>query len=244
MKFFEVANISKGFGGLMALEDVNFFVDEGEIVGLIGANGAGKTTLFNVVNGYYRPTTGTVHFRGEDITGMKPPDICKRGMVRTFQVVRPFRNMSVLRNVMVGKLFGRDRILVLKEAEREALSILEFVGLWDKRDVIADDLTLVEHKRLEVARALACNPHFLLLDEVLAGLTATEMVQAMEIVSQIRQKLNVTILIVEHVMKAVVGLCDRVVVLHYGSKIAEGTPKEITEHPEVIEAYLGATLEI
>jgi len=244
MKFFEVINISKGFGGLMALNKVDFAVDEGEIVGLIGANGAGKTTLFNVVNGYYRPTTGIVRFRGEDITGMKPPDICKRGMVRTFQVVRPFRNMSVLRNVTVGKLFGRDRILVKKEAEREALSILEFVGLSDKRDVIAEELTLVELKRMEVARALACNPHLLLLDEVLAGLTATEMSQAMEIVSQIRQKLNVTILIVEHVMKAVVGLCDRVVVLHYGSKIAEGTPKEITEHPEVMEAYLGGTLEI
>lgn len=244
MKFLEIVNISKGFGGLMALNQVDFTVDEGEIVGLIGANGAGKTTLFNVVNGYYRPTTGTVRFRGEDITGMKPPDICRRGMVRTFQVVRPFRNMSVLRNVMVGRLFGRDRILVQREAEREALSILEFVGLWDKRDVAAEDLTLVEHKRLEVARALACNPHLLLLDEVLAGLTATEMDQAMEIVSQIRQKRNVTILIVEHVMKAVVGLCDRVVVLHYGSKIAEGTPKEITEHPEVIEAYLGGTLEI
>ncbi len=244
MKFFEVVNLSKGFGGLMALNEVDFTVDEGEIVGLIGANGAGKTTLFNVVNGYYRPTTGRVRFRGEDITGMKPPEICKRGMVRTFQVVRPFRNMSVLRNVMVGKLFGRDRILVKKEAEREALSILEFVGLWEKRDVLAEELTLVEHKRLEVARALACNPHLLLLDEVLAGLTPTEMTQAMEIVSQIRQKRKVTILMVEHVMKAVVGLCDRVVVLHYGSKIAEGTPQEIAEHPEVMEAYLGGKLEI
>jgi branched-chain amino acid transport system ATP-binding protein len=243
MKFFEVVTISKSFGGLMALNKVDFTVDQGEIVGLIGANGAGKTTLFNVVSGYYRPTTGLVRFRGEDITGMKPPQICKRGMVRTFQVVRPFRNMSVLKNVMVGKLFGRDRILVQKEAEREALSVLEFVGLWDKRDVIAEELTLVEHKRLEVARALACNPHLLLLDEVLAGLTATEMTQAMEIVSQIRRKLNITILMVEHVMKAVVGLCDRVVVLHYGSKIAEGTPQEITEHPDVMEAYLGGRLE-
>lgn len=244
MKLLEVVNISKSFGGLMALSEVDFFVDEGEILGLIGANGAGKTTLFNVVNGYYRPSTGTVRFRGEDITGMKPPDICRRGMVRTFQVVRPFRNMSVLRNVMVGRLFGRDRILVQKDAEREALSILEFVGLWDKRDIAAEELTLVEHKRLEVARALACNPHLLLLDEVLAGLTPTEMTQAMEIVSQIRRERNITILIVEHVMKAVVGLCDRVVVLHYGSKIAEGTPKEITEHPEVMEAYLGGTIEI
>jgi branched-chain amino acid transport system ATP-binding protein len=244
MKFFEVVNLSKGFGGLMALNEVDFFVDEGEIVGLIGANGAGKTTLFNVVNGYYRPTTGTVWFSGQDITGMKPSEICKKGMVRTFQVVRPFRNMSVLRNVMVGKLFGRDRILVQKEAEREALSVLEFVGLWDKRDVLADELTLVEHKRLEVARALACNPHLLLLDEVLAGLTPTEMTQAMEIVSQIRQKLKITILMVEHVMKAVVGLCDRVVVLHFGSKIAEGTPQEIAEHPEVMEAYLGGKLEV
>jgi branched-chain amino acid transport system ATP-binding protein len=243
MNFFEVADISKGFGGLMALNKVDFTVNEGEIVGLIGANGAGKTTLFNVVSGYYRPTTGTVWFKGEDITGMKPPQICKRGMVRTFQVVRPFRNMSVLRNVMVGKLFGRDRILIQKEAEREALSVLEFVGLWEKRDVMAEELTLVEHKRLEVARALACNPHLLLLDEVLAGLTATEMTQAMEIVSQIRHKLKVTILMVEHVMKAVVGLCDRVVVLHYGSKIAEGTPQEITEHPDVMEAYLGGKLE-
>ncbi len=152
--------------------------------------------------------------------------------------------MTVLRNVMVGKLFGRDRILVQMEAEHEALSILEFVGLAEKRDLLAEELTLVEHKRLEVARALACNPHLLLLDEVLAGLTPTEMTQAMEIVRQIRRKLNITILMVEHVMKAVVGLCDRVVVLHYGSKIAEGTPQEIAEHPDVMEAYLGGKLEI
>jgi branched-chain amino acid transport system ATP-binding protein len=184
-----------------------------------------------------------VIFKEEDITGMKPPEICSKGMVRTFQVVRPFRNMTVRRNVMVGKLFGRDRVSNQIDAEPEALSILEFVGLADKHDLNAGDLTLVEHKRLEVARALACNPDLLLLDEVLAGLTATEMTQAMEMVRNISRTLGVTIMMVEHVMKAVVGLCDRVVVLHYGCKIAEGTPREITENPEVIQAYLGGKLE-
>jgi branched-chain amino acid transport system ATP-binding protein len=243
MTFFQAIDISKRFGGLIALNDVNFTVEKGEIVGLIGANGAGKTSLFNVVNGYYRPSAGSVIFKGEDITGLKSPEICRRGMVRTFQVVRPFRNMTVLRNVMVGKLFGRDRVSNQIDAEPEALSILEFVGLADKHDLNAGDLTLVEHKRLEVARALACNPDLLLLDEVLAGLTATEMTHAMEMVRNISRTLGVTILMVEHVMKAVVGLCDRVVVLHYGCKIAEGTPGEITENPEVIQAYLGGKLE-
>jgi len=243
MKMLEATNISKRFGGLMALEDVNISVAQGEIVGLIGANGAGKTTLFNVISGTYAPTSGRILFKGTEITGMRPHEICRRGLVRTFQVVKPFRNMTVLRNVMAGKLFGKDRVKNLEYAREEALKILEFVGLAQKAHVLARGLGLADHKRLELARSLAADPELLLLDEALAGLTPTETVEAMEIVRKIHEKLQITILMVEHVMKAVTGLCSRIVVLHYGRKIAEGTPKEIAENPEVVEAYLGESIE-
>ncbi len=242
MSFLEVTRVSQFFGGVIAVQEVDLTIDAGEIVGLIGSNGAGKTTLFNVIGGYYRPSEGTVRFKGEDITGKKPFEVCRKGIARTFQVVRPMRNMTVLRNVMVGHLFGKDCMKSESQASREASRILEFVGLAAKRDILARELTLVDHKRLEVARALACNPELLLLDEVLAGLTPTEMAVAMEIVREAHRAMGLTILMVEHVMAAVIGLCSRVVVLHYGRKIAEGTPKEITENPDVIEAYLGESL--
>jgi branched-chain amino acid transport system ATP-binding protein len=244
MAILEVFNLSKSFGGVTALSDVEFTVEEGEVFGLIGANGAGKTTLFSIISGFYPPSAGTVRFKGENITGRKPFEICRKGIVRTFQVVRPFRNMTVLKNVMVGKLFGKDRLTDQKEAEREARRILDFVGLSAKSGMVAGELGLVDHKRLELARSLTTNPDVLLLDEVLAGLTPTETAEAMDIIKDVRQNMGLTILIVEHVMKAVVGLCDRILVLHYGRKIAEGTPKEITENPEVIEAYLGESIEI
>lgn len=243
MNLIEAQSISKNFGGVQALLDVDFTVQTGEIVGLIGANGAGKTTLFSVISGFYRPDSGMIKFQGKDITGKKPFKICRLGLVRTFQVVRPFLNMTVLKNVMVGKLFGHKRITIPKNAEREAMKILEFTELADKSDIPAGELTLADHKRLEIARSLSANPDLLLLDEVLAGLTPTETADAMKLVERIRQK-GVTILMVEHVMKAVVGLCDRIIVLHYGCKIAEGSPREIVENPDVIEAYLGEGLDV
>ncbi len=244
MSLLEGLHVSKSFGGLRALHDVDFVVEQGEIVGLIGANGAGKTTLFNIISGVYPPTAGTVKFKGETITGMKPYQICRKGLARTFQVVKPFLNMTVLKNVTAGKLFGKDRIQHQKDAEREAYRILEFVGLSAKANVLSKGLTLADRKRLEVARSLATHPDLLMLDEVLAGLTPTETAEAMALIQDIRQELGVTVLMVEHVMKAVIGLCGRIFVLHYGEKIAEGRPQEIAENPVVIEAYLGEDIDL
>jgi len=240
----ELLRISKIFGGVQALVDVDFNVKKGEIAGLIGANGAGKTTLFSVIPGFHAPTAGSVHFKGENVTGWKPYEICRKGLVRTFQVVRPFPRMTVLRNVAIGKLYGKVRLRDEKRAEREAYEILEFVGLVHKAHVAAAGLTMADRKRLELARSLATEPELLLLDEVLAGLTPAETVEAMNLVREINQRLGITIFMVEHVMKAVVGLCDRIMALHYGCKIAEGTPREIAGNPAVIEAYLGEELEI
>jgi branched-chain amino acid transport system ATP-binding protein len=244
MSLLEGFQVSKNFGGLKALYDVDFAVEQGEIVGLIGANGAGKTTLFNVISGVYGPSSGHIRFKGENITRLKPHQICQKGLGRTFQVVKPFLNMTVLRNVSVGKLFGRDRLRHRKDAERDAQQILEFVGLSQKADIPARELTLAHRKRLEIARALATNPELLLLDEVLAGLTPTETDEAMALIREIRESLGVTVLMVEHVMKAVIGVSGRIFVLHYGEKIAEGTPQEIAENPTVIEAYLGERIEL
>jgi branched-chain amino acid transport system ATP-binding protein len=243
MSLIEVHGLSKKFGGIQALFEVDFSVQPGEIVGLIGANGAGKTTLFSVISGFYRPNIGTVKFKGKNITGRKPYEICRMGMVRTFQVVKPFLNMTVRKNVMVGRLFGKNKTTNQKKAEVEANEILEFVGLAEKSMLPARELSLADHKRLEIARSLSTKPDLLLLDEVLAGLTPTETSEAMILVEGIRQK-GVTILMVEHVMKAVVGLCDRIMVLHYGCKIAEGDPEEIVQNPDVIEAYLGEQVDV
>ncbi len=240
----EVRGITKTFGGVHALEGVDLTVKEGEIAGLIGANGAGKTTLFSVITGFHAPTAGKVIFKGKDITGKKPYDICKIGLVRTFQVVRPFPRMTVLKNTAVGKLYGTERLRDRERAGREAYDILELVGLAHKANAPAAGLTMADRKRLEVARALAAGPDLLLLDEVLAGLTPAETSEAMKLVRDINQRLGVTIFMVEHVMKAVIGLCDRVTALHFGCKLAEGTPREIARNPEVIEAYLGEQLEI
>jgi branched-chain amino acid transport system ATP-binding protein len=244
MNVLEVDGLWKNFGGVSALSDIGFIVGDGEFVGIIGANGAGKTTLFSTISGFHRPDKGTIRFRGNEIGGMKPFRICRMGIVRTFQVVRPFRNMTVLRNITVGKLFGRDRRRRQGVAEKEARDIMEFVGLADKANIPAGELSLADHKRLELARALTTNPHVLLLDEVLAGLTPAETAEAMEIVSKIHKSTGLTILMVEHVMKAVIGLCERIIVLHYGRKIAEGKPGDIIENPDVIEAYLGERFEV
>jgi len=235
----EGTKVTKYFGGLPALKDVDFLVREKEIAGLIGPNGAGKTTLFNLVTGIYRPTSGAIKLDGRDVTRLKPHEICKLGIGRTFQIVIPFIEMTVLDNTMVGLLYGKGGRIGMREARSEALRYLDFVGLSEKKNVPAKSLTIADRKMLEMARALSTNPRIILLDEVVAGLNPTETLQAMNLVRRIRDELGITVFWVEHVMKAVMGVAERVMVLHHGEKIAEGRPKEIAENRTVIDAYLG-----
>ena len=232
----EVSGLDKHFGGLHAVKSLSFAVGEGEIVGLIGPNGAGKTTVFGVLSGFVRPDAGRVSFRGRSITGLPPHRINALGLARTFQIVRPFPHLTVLRNVTVGAL---GRHADPREAARRALAILEEVGLAAKRDQPAGSLTLAERKRLELARALATEPALLLLDEVMAGLNATETERIVDLVGAINRR-GVAVLLIEHVMRAVMSLSQRIVVLNYGELIAEGRPEAVANDPRVIEAYLGA----
>jgi len=238
MRILEGEGVTKYFGGLAAVSDVDFHVDQGEVVGLIGPNGAGKTTLFNLISAALVPKPGVIRFKGEKITGLKPYKICRMGVARTFQSVKVFGNMPVLQNVLLGSLFGMSPGMSSADAAREATELLEFVGLSAVRATPAKDLTLANQKRLEVAGALATKPELLMLDELMAGLTPTEVAQGMELVTRIRDK-GITIVMIEHVMKAIMSVCDRIIVLHHGEKIAEGTPKEITTSKTVIEVYLG-----
>jgi branched-chain amino acid transport system ATP-binding protein len=234
--FFEIVGLSKQFGGLAAVHDVNMTVHEGEIVGLIGPNGAGKTTLFNVITGVYKPRRGRILFRGMNIAGLWPEKICRMGIARTFQIVMPFQTLSVLENTKVAAFC---RTTSHEKAARSAMEILHFLGLDEKANVLAGHLTLAQKKRLEMARALATQPQFLLLDETLAGLNATEIDTMIDVVQKIRGERGVTILAVEHVMRAVMKISDRVVVMDEGEKIAEGPPEEVVRNPEVVKAYLG-----
>jgi len=234
----EGEGVTKYFGGLAAVRNVGFHVDQGEIVGLIGPNGAGKTTLFNLISGALVPKSGIIRFRGQNITGLKPHHICRMGVARTFQSVKVFGNMPVLENVLLGSLFGTSSSTSSADAAREATTLLEFVGLSAVKATPAKDLTLANQKRLEVARALATKPELLLIDELMAGLNPTEVAQAMELVTRIRDK-GMTIFMIEHVMKAIMSICDRIIVLHHGEKIAEGTPQEIATSRTVVEVYLG-----
>jgi branched-chain amino acid transport system ATP-binding protein len=238
MPILEGAGVTKYFGGLAAVSNVDFCVDQGKIVGLIGPNGAGKTTLFNLISGALVPKSGAIKFKAENITGLKPNQICRKGVARTFQSVKVFANMPVLENILLGALFGRSNSTSSADAQREATELLDFVGLSAVRAAPAKDLTLVNQKRLEVARALATRPELLLLDELMAGLNATEVTQAMELVTRIRDQ-GITIFMIEHVMKAIMNVCDRIMVLHHGIKIAEGTPQEIATSKTVVEVYLG-----
>jgi len=238
MKILEAERLSKRFGGLTAISALNMEVEQGEILGLIGPNGAGKTTLFNLFSGALRADTGVVRFKGHDISRLKPHRIARRGLARTFQSVKIFSRMPVMDHVRLGYLFGRLEAGEKGEADREVYEILEFVGLAPMRDRRGGDLILANQKRLEVARALAAKPDLLLLDELMAGLTPTEMAEAMELVKRIGRR-GVTIVMIEHVMKAIMSICGRIVVLDHGLKIAEGTPQEIAQDKTVIEVYLG-----
>lgn len=231
--------VTKYFGGLAAVKDVDFNVKEGEIVGLVGPNGAGKTTIFNCITGIYPLTSGKVTFEGKDITRLKSHQICRLGIARTYQIVIPFTGMTVIENVLVSALFGRARSISLSEARGEAMKCLEIVGLLDKKDVLAESLTLADRKMLEVARALATNPKVILLDEVVAGLNPTETLKAMDMIKRLRDDIGIAVFWVEHVMRAIMNVAERIIVLDHGEKIAEGTPSEIASNEKVIKAYLG-----
>lgn len=237
LSLLEIRGLTKRFGGLTAVNSVSFDVDEKEILGIIGPNGSGKTTTFNLICGFYRPDEGTIKFKGKDIAGLKPHVICHKGIARTFQLTRIFSRMTVFDNLMVGIKFAaktRSR----EEVKHIITRILENCGLLGKKDIVAGSLTLAERRRLEIARALATEPELILLDEVAAGLNPTECMEVVKLLNDIRRS-GITILMIEHIMGVIMNLSDRIIVLNYGRKIAEGSPKEIASNDEVIKAYLG-----
>lgn len=236
--FLKVQELYKSFGGLMAVRRLDMEVEQGEIVGLIGPNGSGKTTTMNLITGFLKPDSGKVTFQGQDITGLPRYKMAGSGVARTFQLVKPFLGFTALQNVMVGQLYGKESAGGPKAAEKACREALERVGLLDKADALAKDLTLMQRKRLDLARALAARPQLLLLDELMAGLNHHEADDAMALVRTVRDA-GITILIVEHIVKAICGLSDRVIVLNMGEKIAEGKPNAVISDPEVIRVYLG-----
>jgi branched-chain amino acid transport system ATP-binding protein len=235
MALLNINSVTKRFGGLVAIHNVSLTIDPGEILGLIGPNGAGKTTLFNLISGFYRVDSGEIVFQDGKITNSPPHECCRKGIGRTFQSVKTFPNHDVLYNVTVAAL---PRVKGVKEARETALEILSFVGLLAKKDQLGNALTLAERKRLEIAKALATRPSLLLLDEVMAGLNPTELEEALALVRKIRES-GVTIFMIEHLMRVIMSLSDRIVIIHYGEKISEGAPQEVAKDRRVIEAYLG-----
>jgi branched-chain amino acid transport system ATP-binding protein len=235
MEILNVKNLTMKFGSLAAVDDVSLSVGKGEIIGLIGPNGAGKTTFFNCLTGYLTPQNGAVQFDGHSITGMRPNRICRLGLARTFQIVQVFREMATWENVIVGAFC---RTANSAEAYQETMEILKFTGLYEKKDSLVGNLTIADHKRLEISKALATKPHLLMLDEAMAGLNATETIEAIELIKKIRDR-GITLIVVEHVMEVIMSISERVVVFDSGKKIAEDTPEKIVKNPRVIEAYLG-----
>ncbi len=235
MVLLEVRGMTKEFGGLRAVDSLDLTIEKGQILGLIGPNGAGKSTAFNCIAGVFPPTAGEITFNNEKINGRKPWNLCKKGLARTFQIVKPFASKSVLYNVMVASFVNTNNRAV---AEEKAIEVLESLNFADKKDVISGNLTIADRKRLEIARALATEPQLLLLDEVMAGLRPAEVDEMVEVLKTIRDQ-GTTIFVIEHIMRAIMALSDRIVVIQFGKKIAEGTPKEIANNENVIKAYLG-----
>jgi branched-chain amino acid transport system ATP-binding protein len=238
MKLLEVEDVSKAFGGVLAINRVSFDLSQGEVLGLIGPNGAGKSTLFNIITGIFKPDAGKIRFNHRDITGIAPYRICQSGIARTFQLVKPFSRLTPMENVMVGRAYGGKPARSIKQARMESAQILTLTGLGNKRVSTAGMLSLVDRKRLEIARALATKPQLLLLDEMMAGLNPTELDDAIRLIKAIRDS-GISLIVVEHVMKVIMGISDRIIVLKVGEKIADGTPLEVTSNRQVIEAYLG-----
>ena len=235
MNILELKNLVKDFGGLRAVDTLSLEIKEGEILGMIGPNGAGKSTAFNCIAGVYAPTKGEIYFAGKKINGYKPWNLCKNGLARTFQIVKPFSSKSVLYNVMVGSFATTDKTA---EARKKAINVLELLNFKDKKDERAGNLTIAELKRLEIARALATEPKLLLFDEVMAGLRPNEVDDMVQIIKNLRDQ-GTTIFVIEHIMRAIMALSDRIVVIHFGKKIAEGSPQAVASDQNVIKAYLG-----
>ena len=235
MELLTVKNLTMRFGNLTAVDEVGLSVGQGEIIGLIGPNGAGKTTFFNCLTGYLTPRHGSIRFNGQEITGLRPNKICKLGMARTFQIVQVFREMTTWENVIVGAFC---RTADAARAYEQTMEILQFTGLYEKKDSLVSNLTIADHKRLEISKALATQPRLLMLDEAMAGLNATETNEAIELIKKIRNR-GITLIVVEHVMEVIMSISERVVVFDSGRKIAEDSPDQIVKDPRVIEAYLG-----
>jgi branched-chain amino acid transport system ATP-binding protein len=240
MSLLNISNLRKKFGGLTAVDNVDLTITEGGIVGLIGPNGAGKTTIFNLISGYLHPDAGEIFFRDENIVGLKSNQICKKGIGRTFQIVKPFSGLTVLKNVMIGAFNRTDQ---LDLSEERSLQVLEFLGLLEKKDYPIGSLTIAERKRLELARSLATQPHLLLLDEVAAGLNPKETEDLIAILRRINKE-GITLFMIEHVMKTIASLANKIVVINYGVKISEGRPSEVLKDPNVVKAYLGEAYQI